>query len=215
VLAWCGRCSEGWDYWSRFSAALLAGVRADVQPDPERLRQARSRPQPRFEATATYEYRATDGTPLVKYRGSEHDPETGEVVDPKSFRWSHWSGSAWCQHLGGLLPRLYDPADAIGKASAPGAVLYVVEGEKDCDRLLDVDALAVSPCHGSNPWRREWTDELAAVPSILVVADDDPKGREHAREVAPPCPPRSGRCRCCWLRRAATTSATTWTPGTG
>jgi hypothetical protein len=80
---------------------------------------------------ASYEYRDEDGN-LIAIK---------ERLDPKSFRWRHPDGKGgftWGMgdHEAGLynLPCLVDE----DRASEP---IYIVEGEKDADRLIELGLL--------------------------------------------------------------------------
>jgi len=74
---------------------------------------------------------------------------------------------------------------AVQWARDNGAMLFVVEGEKDCDLLAGHGIPAT--CNPGGAGRGKWLPhyaELVAGCHITVVADNDSVGREHAREVA-------------------------------
>lgn len=117
-------------------------------------------------------------TELYIYRN-----EYGENVTAKQ-RWSdkhflqlHWSEYAgWRLGLNGTTPPLYN-SDRI--AADPDATVWVVEGEKDADRLTALGLVATSS-HGpapSNP-------NVLAERSVVVVPDNDPAGRTEAHDAA-------------------------------
>ena len=61
--------------------------------------------------------------------------------------------------------------------------VFIVEGEKDADRLADLDLTATTnPC-GAGKWRREYTPHLKDR-HIVILPDNDAPGREHAQKVA-------------------------------
>jgi hypothetical protein len=68
-------------------------------------------------------------------------------------------------------------------------VIYVVEGEKDADRLVRAGEVATcnfegAADNGQRPkWRPEYGDALRGA-RVVVVADNDPAGRAHAAAVA-------------------------------
>lgn len=105
--------------------------------------------------------------------------------DPKDFRCRRPDGrGGWLWNLDGVrvVPyRLHELAEA--------PRVYVVEGEKDADRLAAA-GLAVTTNHGgSGKWRAEHTTALvaAAVPEVVVLRDNDAAGETHAVSVARAC----------------------------
>ncbi|OBC05885.1 hypothetical protein A5788_04580 [Gordonia sp. 852002-50816_SCH5313054-c] len=65
----------------------------------------------------------------------------------------------------------------------PGALVYVTEGEKDCDAITSQwGSLATTAPHGANsPHRADWSP-LAGHP-VVIVADNDTAGNNYARDV--------------------------------
>jgi hypothetical protein len=169
--------------WLReFTKALASGVIGEYRPDVQRLGRIRGRRRLSFARTAEYPYAAMDGTALRKLRGTLTDPETGELITSKSFRWEWWTGAGWSPGDGGHRPLLYDPADVIGNLT-DGTMLWITEGERDCDALTAQRIPAVSPSHGAGVWRTEWSAQLDPIKRFCVCADDDEPGRTHARKV--------------------------------
>lgn len=66
------------------------------------------------------------------------------------------------------------------------ALVFIVEGEKDVDRLRSLGVVATSNPQGANKWH--FVDECARKAllgrHVVVVADDDSPGRQHATTVA-------------------------------
>lgn len=73
----------------------------------------------------------------------------------------------------------------VGHAITTGATVYVVEGEKDADRLASLGLTATTNYEGAAKpdqrpkWRPEYADQLAGA-HVVIIADDDPPGRAHA-----------------------------------
>ena len=62
-------------------------------------------------------------------------------------------------------------------------VVFVVEGEKDADRLAAIGMVATCNSGGAG----KWTDDLAVyfdTKTVYVLTDNDRPGREHAQQVA-------------------------------
>jgi 5S rRNA maturation endonuclease (ribonuclease M5) len=65
-----------------------------------------------------------------------------------------------------------------------GKTVYLVEGEKDVHTLEDAGvAIATTSPMGAGKWRAEYAETLRGA-DVVVVADRDEKGIEHARAVA-------------------------------
>lgn len=61
--------------------------------------------------------------------------------------------------------------------------VYLVEGEKDVDRLDSHGLLSVTNFDGAGKWRPEYSLQLAER-NVVILPDNDDKGREHASLVA-------------------------------
>ena len=118
---------------------------------------------------ATYNYTDKDGNLLnTKTRWSD-----------KSFSWSHKENGKWKKgHKGEAV--LYNlPAVASSKR------IYVVEGEKDVETLKACQKVAVCSAHGAGTgkWLPQYTEALKGK-EIVIIQDNDDKGKEFARETA-------------------------------
>jgi hypothetical protein len=107
--------------------------------------------------------------------------------EPKDLRQRRADG-AW--KMAGVRRVLYRLNELQGKAIA-----YVVEGEKDADRLHALGLPGTTNPGGAskNPdrskWREEYSQQLqaAGVESVVVFPDNDDPGRAHADAVARSC----------------------------
>jgi hypothetical protein len=67
--------------------------------------------------------------------------------------------------------------------AAPADVpIFVVEGEKDVDRLAEVGLVATTNPLGARKWRDEYSESLKGK-RVVVIPDNDQAGRSHAGEV--------------------------------
>jgi 5S rRNA maturation endonuclease (ribonuclease M5) len=83
----------------------------------------------------------------------------------------------------GIRRVLYRLPDVI-KAAQAGEYIAVVEGEKDVETLAAKGTTATTMPGGTGMgWSDEYTKSLQGAAEIIVVADRDPKGREHAAKV--------------------------------
>jgi hypothetical protein len=105
---------------------------------------------------------------------------------PKDFRQRRPDGNGgWIWNLGGVrrvLYRLPELLAAIKKA--PDEIVFVVEGEKDVDRLRELGAVATCNPMGASKWREEYTESFRGAETVCVIADKDQPGRAHAEHVA-------------------------------
>lgn len=124
---------------------------------------------------AIYDYHDEEGTlafQAIRYQ-------------PKDFRQRQPDGrGGWQWNLRGIDRRpLYQLPQTL-TAVAAGQTIWIAEGEKD------VDALTAAGCHatcnpmGAGKWRPEHTDWLTGANAVEIVADDDPTGHAHARQIS-------------------------------
>jgi Protein of unknown function (DUF3987) len=133
------------------------------------------------EFTVTAEYRYTDEHGELLY--------VKERREPKDFRVRRPDGrGGWVYSLGGTRRVLYRLPE-LAPAIAAGSTIYVVEGEKDADRLAALGETAT--CNhdgaaraGQRPkWRPEYGECLRGA-DVVIVADRDEPGEVHARAIA-------------------------------
>ena len=119
---------------------------------------------------ATYPYLDERGTLL--YETVRYEPKAFKVrrqTGPDTYDW----------HIG---PRhlLYHLPALRG-----AAMVYLVEGEKDADRLTREGLIATTHPFGAKSWRREYADQLAAagVKHVIVLPDADAAGELWTNRV--------------------------------
>lgn len=101
----------------------------------------------------------------------------------KTFRQRKPAGARgeWTYSLGDTPKVLYN-LPAVLKAVQEGAPIWVVEGEKDADTLIEMGAVATTAPGGAGKWLDIHTEALAGA-TIDIIADNDVPGREHAALV--------------------------------
>jgi 5S rRNA maturation endonuclease (ribonuclease M5) len=73
---------------------------------------------------------------------------------------------------------------AVLEAAAAGGTVAVVEGEKDADALAALGHIATTAVNGAKArWEDTYTEALRGA-HVVVIADNDPPGRERARATA-------------------------------
>lgn len=88
----------------------------------------------------------------------------------------------WRWRLGDVRRVPYRLPRIIG-AVAAGRTVYIVEGEKDVHSIERAGAVATSSPGGAGKWRDDY-DEWFRDADVVIVADRDEPGREHAIDVA-------------------------------
>jgi RecA-family ATPase len=145
---------------------------ADLMPD-------RDRPE-RPRVVATYPYVDEHGVLLYEVRRIEPAPDGSGRG--KTFR--PYRPGARRPGLGNVRRVLYRLPEVI-QAAAAGGTVYVCEGEKDADALAKRGLVATCNVGGAGrgKWKPEYSQHLAGA-HVIVVADRDTPGIEHARAVA-------------------------------
>jgi hypothetical protein len=117
---------------------------------------------------ASYDYRLGGDVVARKLRYSD-----------KGFMWQRPDGNGWRFGLGGLK---VDPYQLDGMTAD---TVFIVEGEKSCDRLAECGIASVSPPFGAGGWKDVWSMKLWAsgATTLVVLPDADAPGRRHADTV--------------------------------
>lgn len=125
------------------------------------------------------------GTVVTSYTYTDADGTVVQYVDryqPKQFRPRLPDGTH--KHPPKNERVLYRLPGVIAQAKAGGTV-YVVEGEKDADRLTQAGAVATTMPGGTGMgWMEHYSEALLGA-DVAVIADRDPDGQglTHARKV--------------------------------
>lgn len=123
--------------------------------------------------TVRYIYTDADGNPLfAKVRGED-----------KQFGWERYADGTWVPGRGGQECPLYN-LPAVIKAAESGDFVWVVEGEKDADRLAAMGEVATTNPDGAGhgKWLGSYTRALAGA-HVRIIADRDNNGYDHAQAV--------------------------------
>lgn len=128
-------------------------------------------PPEKIRLVASYEYTDEDG--VILYQACR--------MEPKSFRQRRPDGQGgWIWNVKGVRQVPYRLTDLV--SAKEGSIIYVVEGEKDADRLAGLGLVATTNAGGAGKWRAEFADYLAGK-RVAVLPDNDDSGRDHARKV--------------------------------
>ncbi|HPD07469.1 MAG TPA: AAA family ATPase [Candidatus Bipolaricaulis sp.] len=121
---------------------------------------------------ATYDYRDADGNLLYQV----------VRLRPKSFRIRVPDlNGGWAWTLSRTKARvLYHLPEILAR---PDDTVYVVEGEKDADRLFRAGLLATTGIGGAGKWLPEYTRALTGR-DVVILPDNDVPGLAHGQTVA-------------------------------
>ncbi|RVO41073.1 AAA family ATPase [Sinorhizobium meliloti] len=94
----------------------------------------------------------------------------------KDFYQHSWNGREWVK--GAQQRRIPYHLPAVIAAD----IVYICEGEKDADNLMDLGLVATSAPEGAGKWRPELNHWFAGK-QVIILADNDEQGRRHAKQV--------------------------------
>ena len=121
---------------------------------------------------ATYDYRNERGELL--YQTLRYDPKDFRQRCPKPDGGWNWSTQR-CRKVLYRLPELCE-AD-------PSHPAWIVEGEKDADRLASLECVATCNAGGAGKWRQECASYFKGR-HVVVLVDNDEPGKRHGQQVA-------------------------------
>lgn len=121
-----------------------------------------------------YEYLAPNGGPHMAVK---------RMPDKRFFQFRYdTQRKGYVKGLGDLKPVLYH-ADRLANEYDRSKPLFIVEGEKDADRLICEELQATTNPMGAGKWRDEYTDQLGGFEDVYVIPDNDEAGEKHAQRV--------------------------------
>ena len=115
----------------------------------------------------------------------EHGTLAYEVVRKpgKKYLQRRPVGNDWEWNLKGVERLLYR-LPAVIKAVKAGQAIWVAEGEKDVDRLVAAGVCATCNSGGAGKFTASMADWLQGATNVIIVADLDVPGADHAAEIA-------------------------------
>lgn len=123
---------------------------------------------------AVYDYHDETGTLL--FQAVRYEPKTFRMRVPDLA-----GPGGWSYKMNGTRRVLYHLPEVV-QAVKDGKRIWVTEGEKDCDAIRDLGHIATTNPNGAGKWRSEY-NALFAGADVVVIADRDAPGYEHARHV--------------------------------
>lgn len=103
---------------------------------------------------------------------------------PKDFRQRRpdpGQPGRWLWNLKGIERIPYRLSELL--AAPVDSLVFVVEGEKDADRLASLGLVATCNAGGAGKWRKEYSQHLQGR-AVVILPDNDEAGHDHAADVA-------------------------------
>ena len=148
---------------------------SDLMP-PETVVSKKTYEKEKLELVEKYDYRDKDGTLVF---------QTLRFVDQygkKTFRQRRPDEKGgWIYRLDNIETVLYNYPQVFA-AKSNGDLIFVVEGEKDAENLIKLGYCATTMPMGAGKWRDHYSEALAGA-TVVVIADNDKVGRDHAIAV--------------------------------
>ena len=163
------RCHAGCDYRSIVKAVGLETTELFPASNGRKPMTQRGQQQPE----AVYDYHDERGNlrfQVVRFPG-------------KQFRQRRPNGAGgWEWNLKAVDRVLYRLPE-VTAAVKRGEQIFIVEGEKDADRLCSLGFIATTNAGGAGQWQDNYTEVLAGA-DVVIFPDNDEPGRKHGKEVA-------------------------------
>lgn len=118
---------------------------------------------------ATYDYRDEAGELLLQV----------VRMEPKTFRQRRPDGDGWIWSAKDVRVVPYRLPELL---AAPDAIVYLVEGEKDADRLASLGLVATTNVGGAGKWKLAHSEFLRGR-RVVILPDNDEAGRDHAKRA--------------------------------
>lgn len=155
-----------------------AGISASKVPQSEPPAAAKKNAkQDRGSVVAQYDYVSPDGQLL--FQSLRYEPKDA----PKEFSQRRPDGrGGWVWNLGGIIPVLYHLPDVLAAVRA-GEPVFVCEGEKNADALIQQGLKATTAPMGAKSKPKQWLEgytEALAGANVVIMEDNDDAGRTHA-----------------------------------
>ena len=115
-----------------------------------------------------------------------HD-ESGELLfqvqrkEPKAFVQRRPVGNGWEYKVKGVRQIPYRLPELV--AAPLGTPIYIVEGEKDADRLAALGLVATCNAGGAGKWRDSHSEHFKDR-TVVLIPDNDDAGSDHVQKVA-------------------------------
>ena len=100
--------------------------------------------------------------------------------EPKTFRPRKKVNGSYVMGLSGVTPLPYNLLKIL---EDPSRVVFIVEGEKDADRLVDLGFVATCNSGGAGNWNKALNEHFVGR-DVVIIPDNDEAGEKHFKTVA-------------------------------
>lgn len=121
---------------------------------------------------ATYNYTDMNGNLLF---------QVCRTADKRFFQRRPDGNGCWLNGLGGVKPVLYRLRQVL-QAVEKGETVFIPEGEKDVDNLVQLGLTATTNPMGAGKWQESYSEILKGA-NVVILPDNDEPGRNHAVRV--------------------------------
>lgn len=132
-------------------------------------------PSGKAKIVAVYSYRDAQGHEV--YQSVRYEPKTFRQRRPNGKGGWVWKGPENGTHVLYRLPELLE-------AIPQRQTVFIVEGEKDADRLAALELTTTTNIGGADKWKPEYTQQLTGADRVILIPDNDEPGRIHMRKIA-------------------------------
>lgn len=167
-LWWCRQCSEN-EHWGNAADYVMKRDSVDFKEAMRRLGL--------WQEPDTWDYHDKDGTVIYQVVRFEKEGEK------KYYQRVPDDRGGWKNGLNGTAPTIYHLPEVL-RAAGNGETIYIAEGEKCVDALKRVGLIATTNSGGAGKWKPEYSNFLKGASAVIVCADNDTVGLDHARNVA-------------------------------
>lgn len=161
--------------FSQIAAAIDLPMNKFFSPQPfHASRSKKIEQQPKTEIVTIYDYHDASGQLLYQVCRTSDKQFPQRRPDGKG---------GWIWGMGNVEPVLYRLPQLLA-AIKEGRTIYIVEGEKDVDRLFEAGLVATTNPMGAGKWRDTYTQSFQGCKNVVILPDNDPPGLAHAEMVA-------------------------------
>ena len=175
--------------WLEHAGFVQGGKKSNGHDQNLKNTNQQKTPHPCLEPTPSHEvmksWPSEQQTMQTVAAAYDYCDEAGALVfqvlryEPKTFRQRRPEGSGWSWSVKGVRVLPYRLPELLAD---PAATVFLVEGEKDADRLASLGLVATCNAGGAGKWKKEHSEFLRSR-RVVVLPDNDSAGEKHAQQV--------------------------------